>query len=370
MKHPLPRGLLLCCTAGVLLVAAGCGPSNPAPSAGLPSAQQKQAVEVVAIQRRDLIETLSLVGSLAANESAQIRPEIAGQVRAVMFNEGDRAAKGQLLMKIDDAELRAQIAQAEARFHLAELNLRRSENLTEARSMSQAEADRFRSEYAATQAELSLLRVRLDKTEIKAPFDGVIGARSVSPGEYVTAQSVVTSLDDLSRLKIDFQVPERFVAKVRAGTAFTVRSHAAAAGDAPVGEVYFVSPVIDRATRSSQVKGYLTAPGANLKPGMFANVELVLEVHPDALTAPESAILTLPKDTQVVAVRTTGGEKTAEFVSVRTGLRAKGYVEIAALKGDLAEGTEIVASGVGALILYPGAKLDPRPFRDESPVAP
>ncbi len=333
-------------------------------------AQQKQPVEVVPVQRRDLTDMLSVIGSLAANETAQIRPEIAGQVRAVMFNEGDRVTKGQLLMQIDDQELRAQLAQSEARFRLAELNLKRSENLTESKAMSQAEADRFSSEYAGSVAELSVLKVRLDKTAIKAPFDGVIGARTVSPGDYVTAQSAVTTIDDLSRIKIEFQVPERYVAKVRPGTPFVVHSQSSGRGDNLGGEVYFVASIIDRATRSSQVKGFLTAPAPSLKPGMFANVELVLEIHSAALTVPEGSILTLPNVTQVVAVRTTGTDKTAEFVPVRTGLRAHGYVEITPLKGDLTAGTEVVASGVGALMLFPGAKLDPRPFRDGSGKTP
>lgn len=365
MKRHFCRALPPLFALSAALLFPGCGKQNTAP-AGAPAVQQKQAVEVVAIQRRDLTDLLSVVGSLAANESAQIRPEIAGQVRAVMFNEGDRVASGQLLMQIDDQELRAQLAQSEARFRLAELNLKRSQNLAESKSISQAEADRFSSEYAAALAELSVLKVRLAKTSIKAPFDGIIGARTVSPGDYVTAQSGVTTIDDLSRMKIEFQVPERYVAKVHAGTPFVVYSQSAGADGHLAGEVYFVASIIDRATRASQVKGYLTAPNPGLKPGMFANVDLVLEVRKDALTVPEGAILTTPSGTLVVAVKDVAGEKTADFVPVKTGLRARGYVEIFAVPGRLAEGQQVVASGVGALILFPGAKLDPRPFRDDT----
>ncbi len=322
-------------------------------------------MEVVAIARRDLTETLTLVGSLAANESAEIRPEASGLVRTVSFIEGERVVAGQVLVKIDDGEIRAQLAQAVARHRLAELNLKRSENLSEARSMSQAEADRFSSEFAAAEAELALLKVRLARTEVKAPFDGMVGSRSISPGDYVTALTVITKLNDLSRMKIDFQVPERFAAKVRPGTAFTVRSQALASDQTLAGEVYFVSSVIDRATRSSEVKGFLTMDSAGLKPGMFANVDLVLEVRRGVLTVPEGAILTTVTGAQVVAVKEEGGEATAEFIPVRTGLRAKGYVEIAPLTGVLDEQRRIVASGVGALILFPGAKLEARPFTGE-----
>lgn len=347
------------------LVFWGCGRQTETAVARTGGANQRQAVEVVPVKKRDLVESLNLVGSLAANETAQVRAEVAGVVREVLFEEGQKVEKGQVLLRVDDSELRAQLAQAEARFRLAELNFQRSENLTEQRSLSQAEADRFRSEYAGAKAELSLLRVRLDKTAIKAPFSGVVGARNISPGDYVTAATVITAIDDLSRLKVDFQVPERFAGKVRPGTAFALKASSNEREVKGTGEVYFVASVIDRSTRSTQVKGYVTSDPAGLKPGMFANIELVLDRRPGALTVPEGAILANARGTQIVAVKDSAGDKTAEFIPVRTGLRARGYVEISPLQGNLDEGREVVAAGVGALILFPGAKLDPRPARPE-----
>jgi membrane fusion protein, multidrug efflux system len=356
--------------AGALSVGlhlAGCGRNDASNSASArPAGTQRQAVEVVNVQRRDLVESLSLVGSLAPNETAQIRAEIAGQVRAVNFNEGERVRQGHVLVRIADDESRAQVAQAESRFRLTELNLRRSEDLTQARSMSQAELDRVRSEFTSAEAELQLLRVRLDKLEIKAPFDGIVGARTVSPGDYVTAATAITTLDDLSRLKVEFQVPERFVARVRPGSSFSMRAKTPAGEVRTEGEVYFVSSVIDRATRSTQVKGFLTAEQPGLKPGMFANIDIVLQVREGALTVPEGSILTTPRGVQVIAVRDRDGEKVADFVSVQLGLRERGLVEvIPTIPGTLDDQQSIVASGVGALILFPGAKLEPRPLRQE-----
>ena len=347
-------GIVVGAVAGLSLWS-GCGRKAGSVAA---AEAARQPVEVVVLNRRDMAETLNLVGSLAANETAKLRAEIAGQVRAVLFEEGQQVKKGQVLLRIDDAELRAQLAQAEARFKLAGLNRRRSENLTEAQSMSQAEADRVVSEFSSTEAELSLLRVRLDKTEIKAPFDGTVGARAISPGDYITAATVITTLDDLSRMKIDFQVPERFVSKVKIDTNFVVRARSNEGETESAGTVYFVSSVIDRATRSSQVKGFLQAGPAGLKPGMFANIELVLEIHRSVLIAPEGAILTTPRGAQIVAVNRQGGDEVADFVPVRLGLRGKGYVEVEPVKGRLEDGQQVVASGVGALILFPGAKLE------------
>lgn len=360
---PFPRWTVPILSATLAL--AGCNKSaGPAPTAR--GGGQKQPVEVTDVVRRDLAETLQLVGSLAPNETAQIRAEISGQVRSVLFNEGEHVTKGQVLLKVDDAEIRAQLAQAEARFRLAELNLKRSEDLTQARSMSQAEADRTRSEFASAEAELQLLQVRLGKTEIKAPFDGIAGARLISPGDYVTAASNITTIDDLSRLKIDFQVPERFAERVKSGSTFQVRAQTPSGEVRAGGEVYFTSSVIERATRSTQVKGYLDREVPGLKPGMFANIDLVLQVRRGVLTVPEGSILTTPGGTQVIMVRDKEGEKVAEFVPVQLGLRERGLVEITPVReGGVAEKQPVIASGVGALVLFPGAKLEPRPLRPE-----
>jgi len=318
---------------------------------------------VAPIEHRRLEEVLTIVGSIAANESAVIRAEIAGHVRAVYFEEGQRVTRGQVLLKIDDSELLAQAAQSEARFKLAELNLARNQGLLESRTVSQADFDRVSTEHSASAAELSLLRVRLAKTEIKAPFDGIVGARTISPGDYVTQASAITQIDDLSRLKIDFQVPERYLGKVRQGAPFVVRAKTIDRTAVVRGEVYFVSSVIDRSTRSSAVKGILTDPPADLKPGMFANVELVLDVRENAMTVPEGAIMTSVRGPQIIAVKDENGEKVADFIPVQLGLRARGFVEILSSEKPLAVGQPIVAAGVGSLILFPGAKLEPRPLR-------
>jgi membrane fusion protein, multidrug efflux system len=367
--------LLLALILPAVLLGTGCGRQAAATpggggGAGRPGgpgggAGQSQAVEVTPLRRLALTESLNVVGSFAANESADIRAEISGLVRAIHFEEGQPVKKGDLLVKIDDAELVAQLAQAEATFNLAQLNLRRSENLGETRTIPQSELDRARSDFANARAALTVLKTRIEKTSIVAPFDGVVGSRTISPGDFVNTATSITTLNDLSRLKVEFQVPERFLHKVEPGTHFVVHSRAMERNKEVRGEVYFVSAVIDRSTRSSEVKGLLTDPPPGLKPGMFANIELVLEVRQNALTVPEGAILTTPAGTQIVAVGEKEGRPVAEFIPVRLGLRARGLVEVAPLRGELNENQSIVASGVGALILYPGAILDPRPLRAE-----
>ena len=321
---------------------------------------------MIPAQRRDLKETLTVVGSLAANESADIRAEVSGLVREILFEEGQRLAKGQVLLRIDDSELRAQYAQVEARYRLSELNVTRTEALALSQAISQQETDRVRSEFAGVKAELSLLKTRLEKTEVKAPFDGITGSRSVSPGDFVNTSTPLTTINDLSKLKVEFQVPERFLGKIQHGTSFLIRSRALDAGQEIQGEVYFVSSVIDRSTRSSEVKGFLDKPPAVLKPGMFANIDLVLDVRKAALTVPEGSILiTAGGGPQVIAVREENGESIASFVPVELGLRVRGIVEVTPSNGGLEENQLVVASGVGALLLRPGMRLETRPLREE-----
>lgn len=325
----------------------------------------KQAVEVVEISRRDLVEDLRVVGSLAPNETATIRPEISGLIRSIHFQEGQHVKKGDLLAKLDDAELQALLAQTKSRHELAKLNLERAENLRQTQSNTQADVDRARSEFAAALAEIDLLAVRLARTEVRAPFDGIVESRNLSPGDYVNPQAVITTVNDLSRIKVEFQVPERYLAKVKRGTRFTVKATASDVNLVTDGEVYFVNSVIDRQTRSSEVKGLLSKPSPALKAGMFAVVEIVLEVRRGALAVPEGAILIEQRGPQLITVGEKDGEKVAQFVPVTLGLRARGLVEVKSVKGELTEKQLVVAAGVGSLALYHGAKLDPRPLRAE-----
>mgnify|MGYP000582285422 CR=1 FL=1 len=368
VPQPFPFVALLASLAIALLVGCGKkGTANAPRSAG--GRNQVQPVEVTSVVRRDMAETLTVVGSVAPNESAEMRAEVSGLVRGIFFEEGQAVKKGDVLVKIDDAEIRAQLAQAEARFQLTTLSLERAENLRKTQSTTQAEYDRARTEFASAKADLAVLNLRMEKTEIKAPFDGIIGARSLSPGDYVNSQTPITTIDDLSRLKIEFQMPERFLFKVHPGTRITVASRSNESRQLVQGEVYFVGSVIDRATRSSAIKGLLESPPPSLKPGMFANIEVVLDVRTNVLTVPEGAVLTTTNGTTLIVVKGSEGDKSAEFVPVRLGLRSKGLVEVVPIKGALDEKSQIVASGVGGLILFPGAKLEPRPLKAEFRVA-
>jgi membrane fusion protein (multidrug efflux system) len=194
---------------------------------------------------------------------------------------------------------------------------------------------------------------------ITAPFDGVAGARTLSVGDYVSPESVITTIDDLSRLKVDINVPERYLPSLSKGTTFTLRTATLGTDQEVGGEVYFVSPRIDESTRSTLVKGYVMDPPPGLKPGMFANISLILRVEEDALVVPETSILSTERGTVIIKPAEKDGATVAEFVPVKTGLRVPGYVQISPVGPPIAAGDRIVSSGVGGLILFPGVKLQP-----------
>lgn len=314
------------------------------------------------LAREDLSETLEVTGSLEANESVAIQPELAGIVREIAFAEGQRVEKGALLARLDDAELNAQVAEAEARADLARINRGRAEALATDGTLAQAEIDRVRSEERSTVAALELLRVRLARTRLTAPFSGVLGARRLAVGDYATPASVLTTIDDLSALKVSFRVPERSIPQVQPGTRITARVRVGAEERAvqTEGEVFFVSASIDPSVRASEVKAILRNPPPALRPGMFASVRILLSTREQVLAAPEAALLAGATGVQVIAVAEKDGVPVARYVKVQTGLRAGGRVEIRPAEGEKLEaGERIVSSGAGALVLFPGAPLDP-----------
>lgn len=346
--------------SGLALVASlsACRPAEKAVVAERPP----QKVEVITLAPVELTDRLKVTGTLEANESIALQPEIAGIVRGIAFEEGAVVKKGQLLVQLDDAELNAQTREAEARAELARLNRSRAEALSADRTLAQSELDRARSEEMAATASLDLLRVRLARTRIESPFAGVLGSRRVAVGDYVTPSNVLTTLDDLSALKVDFQIPERSMDRVRNGSRVQVSARVGNAAEAikAEGEVFFASRSIDPGSRAGRVRALLRDAPEGLRPGMFVTVELDLERRAGVLAAPESALLGGARGVQVIRVREEGGKHVVGPVRVSTGLRVGPLVEISAVAPDvLAAGDRIVVSGVGALALFPGAPVVP-----------
>jgi membrane fusion protein (multidrug efflux system) len=330
----------------VSLVAAGCKKQGAA-AAGPPGGFAVQVVAVEA-QRQPVSESLSLVGTLAANEMVEIKSETDGMVEEINFKEGERVEKGRLLFKLDESKLAASVAEAEANFKLSQANFVRSRELVKERLISQQEFDQIASQFHASEATLELKKRQLKDTRIYASFAGIMGSRQVSPGQVIARNMILTWLVDLDTVKAEFNVPERFLSQVRVGQ--TIEFNVATYSDQKFpGEVYFISPHVDSELRTILVKAYVKNSEQKLRPGMFANLDLTLKVRDQAVLVPEAAI-TISSDK--ATLYTIDGAQNAQLKPVTTGIRSAGKVEITS---GLQGGELVVVEGVQKL--RPGAKV-------------
>ena len=305
------------------------------PSAALP------VKAVPAKLARALIET-GAVGSLRADESVVIRPEVAGRIEKIAFDEGQRVNKGALLARMDASETRALVVSSRAQAALDKQRLERGEDMRQKGFISQQALDELKSAYTRSLAKQREDEAKLAKSEIRAPFTGVAGRRQVSEGAYGAAGTDIARLDKIDQLKLDFRVPETFLAQLKSGLAVSVAVDAFPQANFP-GKIYAIEPAVDEQTRTVLVRARVGNPELRLRPGMFARVQLTLGVRENAVWIPEEAIVPRGQDSYVF--RVVDGK--AELVQVQTGTRKVGEVEI--LKG-IAAGDLVVTEGTQRLV--------------------
>jgi membrane fusion protein (multidrug efflux system) len=282
-------------------------------------------------------ERVRAVGTLQANESVMIRPELAGRVERIHFQEGQPVAAGQVLITLDAAEYRAQVAQTEATVEANRLTFERAADMVRTNMVSQQDYDQARARLAESRALLQRHRVLLEKTTLRAPFDGVAGLRLVSPGAYVQPGQDLVNLEDIDPLKVEFRVPERHAAALTVGRPLTLRVDAVSGGEF-TGEIYAIDPRLDAATRTFALRGTVPNTEGLLRPGMFAQIELTVAERPQALVIPEQAIV--PRGERLYVFKVSDGKVT--LVPVVPGLRQPGIVEIV---DGLAPGDTVVTEG-------------------------
>lgn len=308
-----------------------------APATGEERARPAVPVEAARVEVLPLTESVTAVGSLKSNESVVIRPEIAGRVVEISFEEGQPVDRGRLLLRLDDSVYRAELAEAEARLRLAERNYRRTEELHEQQVATARARDEAISNLEVARASVAVAQAKLDKARIHAPFAGIAGLRQVSVGDYISAGQDVVNLEDIDPIKVDFRVAERFLPAVRRGQTIEIRVDAFP-GHTFRGEVYAIDPHLDVAGRSIVIRARVANPDRALRPGLFARVTLILETKPKALTVPEQAIVPRGEDQFVFTVV----DGKARRTKVTTGMRRGGRVEI--VKG-LAGNDMVVTAG-------------------------
>ena len=308
------------------------------------------AVEVFTVEPEPFHDTVQLVGQLEADESVVLKSEVPGLIEEIHFQEGQEVAKGVVLFRLRDAEQIARLHEAEAQLALARDVARRTRELKSRSVAAEAQLERAVAELAVAEARVEVARVALDKMRVHAPFDGILGARLVSPGDRVGTNAALGQIDAVAKLQLVFAVPEIAVTLARVGAPVAVKV-APYPDETFPGEVYFVSPTLDPTTRRLTLKAAIPNPDRKLRPGLFANLAIELGVRKDALRIPEEAVA---YDAGGSFVWRVGEGHLAERVPVQLGIRRDGRVEI---KSGLAKGDTIVSSGTHKVVA--GAPVAP-----------
>ena len=347
MKTNLFAGAAVAVLAvGALSYWAGTRSVGPAPSPAASGAPAKAqggppagiAVEAMRPTPTRLPQSLTTVGSLRSEETVIVRPEIAGRVALLAFREGQRVAKGDVLVRLDDSVQKADLERARANLVLSKSKFERAEDLRAKGFISGQARDEAENAFKVAQADAELAAARLAKAEIRAPFSGTLGLRSVSVGDYVKEGQDIVNLEEIDPLKADFRVPEVFLSQVKAGQVLQVTMDALPDRTWP-GQVYAINPLVDANGRAIAIRAQVPNADGKLRPGMFARVRLLTSDVRDSLVIPEESIFPVGDDKYVYKVV----DGRAQRQRIEIGQRRDGKVEVLA---GLGAQDRIVTAGV------------------------
>ncbi len=283
-------------------------------------------VKAHVIKDEKLANNVNTSGTVLANEEVELKSEESGKITNIYFREGSNVQKGDLLVKINDAELQAQLEKAKYNLKLLEDREYRQRVLLEREAISQEDYDVSLNELNVVKAEIELVKAQIEKTEIRAPFNGVIGLKSVSEGSFVNTSTVIATLQNINPIKIDFSIPEKYAGAVKNGD--PVNFKIVGTDERYTGKVYAIEPKIDPLTRTLKIRAVYSNPSRDILPGSFADVELVLKEIDDAIMIPTHSIVPelkgqkvfLFKNGQVVPQNVEIGIRTDQRVQVTSGL--------------------------------------------------
>lgn len=315
-------------------------------SKGPPPGMGSVQVETMVVQAESLPSEFETVGSLRADESVMIRPEVVGMVRKIHFTEGSPVAAQSLLFSLDAELIRAELTEANANLENSRRGYQRANELAGKHLISNADLDTSRATLNVDQARAASANTKLRKTAIRAPFAGVVGLRDISEGDYVNVGQVLVELVRLDPIEIDLRVPEVILSSIALGQSVKVGvdSYRELAF---VGTIVAIAPTVDAAARSVAIRARLPNPDGKLRPGMSARARIELGSRAEALLIPEQAVWPSGEQKMVYVLK----DSIAHLLPVRLGIRVPGKVEV--LSGIKA-GDEIVTTG--QLKLHDGAK--------------
>jgi membrane fusion protein (multidrug efflux system) len=331
------------------LAACNKGEAKPTGAMGAGGEMPPSAVEVALARTDTVVDAIDATGQVEAIQAIELRPDIEGRVVEIPATEGAEVAAGAPLVRIDDQELKAQVAKAEADRDLARQALARTRELLDQRASSASDLEKAEATARSTQAELDLLSLRLGRTTVRAPFAGVVGQRFVSLGDYVTTSTRLLSLQTVNPQRVAFTVPERYASRLKRGQRVTFRI-ASLPGQEFEGAVDFVDPVVQLPGRTILIKALVPNGRRQLAAGMFAEARLSTEVRPRAVVIPEDALLPLQGSFFLWVAKE--GKATRRQVGI--GVRTPGFVEI---RSGVEAGEQVVVGGQERL--FEGAPLAP-----------
>lgn len=297
-------------------------------------------VEGRVLEAQRFADNINLSGTLEANEEIELRSEISGIVESINFEEGAKVLKGQVLFRVNDIELRAQLSKVKTAQQLSSENQRRAKLLLEKQAISQEEFEVANADFESARAESELIQAQLSKTTVRAPFSGTIGLRSISKGTYVTPATPIANLVNTNQLKLTFAIPEKYASQMKVGNPLTFTT--SNSSEEHTAKIYAIEPQVDVATRTLKMRAIADNMDGKLYPGTFANVTMALEVVNDALLVPTEALIPIQNGKKIFVSE--GGK--AKEVIVETGARTDSMVRV--LSG-IKVGDTILTSGVMSL---------------------
>lgn len=300
-------------------------------------ADNRLMVNGVVLRSDSLRNVIRVTGSAIANAEVELRSETSGLITGLYLTEGGRVRRGQLLVKINDAELLAQRKQYELEMKLAVDTERRQKQLFERGAISQEDYDLALNRLNVIEAQLALVDAQISRTEIRAPFNGTVGLRYIDIGDYLTPSTRITILQNIDSVKVDFTVPEQYAGLVNRGDQINFR--VAGSDNTYIGRIFAIEPRIDATSRSLPIRAIAPNRSQSILPGAFVDIEYLLEELTNALLIPSQALVPQLQG-QIVYVSKNG---MAKPVSVRTGIRSSTKVQI--LEG-LALGDTVITTGI------------------------
>ena len=294
-------------------------------------------VDGVVLAPRPLDNIVRSSGTVLASESVDLIAEAAGRVEKIAFREGSHVSKGDLLVKINDDDLQAQLKKTELQIQLATEQEKRQKQLFGINGISQEQYDIALNQVNTLKADKENLTASIRKREIRSPFDGVIGLRYISEGGYVSPSTRIASVQKINPLKVDFAIPEKYADDVRVGDIVTFSNDEAKLNF--TGKLYAIEPKIDPLTRTLQLRALCENRKETIFPGAYVQIELRLKKIADALLVPSQAVIPVLKG-QSVLVKRNG---VAVSVPVQTGIRTASDVQI--LNG-LRAGDTVLTTGL------------------------